>query len=186
MSDYKLQSSKFKKIEVITQAGIASSHSLYGERSLKVDITDAGATNLLLLEGTIDNADTWVPVGYIIGSDTKIFEIGEFSKVRFNVSVYNTTASGIKVSAVSQFNDPRDGLKHYKTIDVDQSNNNVTYIGSSKLHDNWMISRSTVVSKITTIEYANYYNNDTITDYDTAWTNRATLAYTKIYNLEGV
>ena len=74
---------------------------------------------------------------------------------------------------------------NYKTQLLDDGSPN-TYVGQMKTTGEWLITLVIDTSGDLDIQYANLSNNLTETTLASAWTNRATLAYTLISNLTGV
>jgi hypothetical protein len=71
----------------------------------------------------------------------------------------------------------------FKTNDIDEVSNTL-YVGQSKPNsENWLIQKLVDSSGDLDITYANESNNNSITIYNDAWTNRLTLTYSNIGDL---
>lgn len=64
----------------------------------------------------------------------------------------------------------------YNTNDIEEASATLTYIGMEDKNGNWYIKKIDTSSG-NSFAHATVTNNSSYTDYDTAWTNRATLTY---------
>lgn len=90
------------------------------------------------------------------------------------------------LSGLGVLNGDLDPTNRYVVHDED-SDNPTQYYGyaSAESSDSWLIAKKTTASAPFTYLYANISNNPG-QSYTSAWTNRATLNYTYIYNLTSV
>lgn len=186
MADYKLQSSRFRILTSFTGTGVSQEYRLNGEKSLQIEISSANTSNVIELEGKVDSAATWNKIGYINGDKIKNFDIGKYNLLRFNVTAYSSSSNKVSLAAVSEFTEPQDPLSLYKVLNVDQASANTVYTGYYKPNGNYLVLRSIESANVTTVTFANYFNNTSRLTYSDAWTNRATLIYNSLEDLEGV
>lgn len=64
----------------------------------------------------------------------------------------------------------------FNTNDIEEASSTVTYIGLESSNNKWWIKKIDTSSG-NSFQHASVTNNSSYTDYDTAWTNRATLTY---------
>lgn len=62
--------------------------------------------------------------------------------------------------------------------DLDESTNDILYVGGETSDGRWEVKKLDDTGTTTKVTYATYSNNPSITSYNTAWTDRATLTYT--------
>ena len=73
-------------------------------------------------------------------------------------------------------------LGRFSVNDVDVASATVTYVGyESNQFDEWLIKKIDTTSGVS-VRYATIWNSPGNTTYLTAWTNRATLTYSRYYS----
>lgn len=77
-------------------------------------------------------------------------------------------------------------IDKYVIHNIDEPTNTTTYIGKETATGTWLIQFLLEVGKTTTITYANVSNNPLVSNYGDAWSNRLTLNYNLIENLQDI
>jgi hypothetical protein len=70
-----------------------------------------------------------------------------------------------------------DAIGRFSTNDIDKSSPTVFYEGQDDSDGVWILTKTEKNINVTSIRYATQLNNNSITNYSDAWTNRATLTY---------
>jgi hypothetical protein len=92
---------------------------------------------------------------------------------------YDSTNRGLNVNVVGD--DSALALSAYATNAIDEASATLVYICKIGADGAWLILKIDSSSNPNSLTYASVLNNPTVTDYDSAFTNRASLTYGK-YN----
>lgn len=105
------------------------------------------------------------------------------------ILTYEDTAQEIEVQAVTivdaagnqtgVVNNPLlvdTSIAEYYTNDIEEASTTVTYVGKEKADGTWLLMKIDITTG-TVIRYASEVNNALVTDYASAWADRATLVY---------
>ena len=102
--------------------------------------------------------------------------------VNTEIPVEVTNTSGIPVSMTLELTDKVSTLDLYMLNNLEDAT--PLYAGMSESTGKWLVKRFN--ESTGAMDYANLSNNPSITTYATAWTNRASLIYSKFHALTGV
>jgi hypothetical protein len=109
-------------------------------------------------------------------------ELKKLNKLFNEFVEYGTGSSGGGPGIVT----PTDPLIAYVVQDEAPNDTGASYYGFAKVDGTYLIMERDKTSTPYTDRYANIGNNATRTTYQLAWTNRATLTYSYIFNLSNV
>lgn len=138
-------------------------------------ISDEDSLEVVLNNPTIvGNVDTALLVASIDGVVSLVFEMA-----------VDPASGGLTEQDVLNLIRSEDVFANYKTQELDDADP-ILYVGQIKTTGEWFLTRSIDTLGDLQILYANVSNNVTMTTFNLAWTNRATLNYTLINGLTGV
>jgi hypothetical protein len=71
----------------------ASAYSVYAEVKVNVQISGVGPSNVVAIEGRIENSTVWRSLGTIIGANSAVIDTSSVDYIRFNVTTADSTGS---------------------------------------------------------------------------------------------
>lgn len=66
------------------------------------------------------------------------------------------------------------------SLNAQRSVGNVNYLGEETVDGRWRVTKATTVGDVTTLAYATVRNNESYTDYESAWEDYASLTYGRV------
>lgn len=91
---------------------------------------------------------------------------------------YTNGVAGKKVIVLdASGNQVTDFGTRFGTNHIDEADASTTYIGKEDSEGTWLIQKISVSGTVTAYTFATITNNESVTSYNDAWTDRATLIY---------